>query len=104
MTGVGNLRNIFELVIDGFNQRAFTNQHSLKQGHQPVFHILTSGGNQFEVLFEKVFKEFLGNIAFIAHQLTPQLTSQSWNGLSVINLAGSQTKSQNLALVIDDKM
>jgi hypothetical protein len=38
MTRMLNLRNVFELVNDGLNDRPFAQQELVRQMHEPVFH------------------------------------------------------------------
>jgi hypothetical protein len=66
MAGVLDLRDVFQLVIDGLDDRAFTQQQLVKQRQQLVFHILTQLGNQLHTLLPELCKECLGNVAPVA--------------------------------------
>ena len=46
MAGMLDLRDVFELVIDGLDDRAFPQQQLVKQRQQLVFHILTQLGDE----------------------------------------------------------
>jgi hypothetical protein len=37
-----NLRDIFELIIDGFDDRSFSEQQLILQAHQLVLHVLAN--------------------------------------------------------------
>ena len=92
MAGMGNLRNVFELVIDGFDDRTFASQQLIHQGHQLVGHILADGGDELQPLFEELFKEALGQVAAIPAQLAPQLFGQTGTGLRSSHCQGSNKR------------
>ena len=69
MASMGNLRDIFELVINGFNNRAFARQNAIEQGQKTGFWgflLFLGQGNQLNALHQELFKEGLGDIALIA--------------------------------------
>ncbi len=47
VTGVLDLRNVFELIGDGFDNEAFTQQKPVREQHQLTFHILAQCGHKF---------------------------------------------------------
>lgn len=71
MARMFDLGDILELIVDGFDQRAFSQQNFVSHRHQFVFHILLDFSNELEVLFKKQLKQSLGDIAFIAKQFSP---------------------------------
>ena len=74
--------------------------------HQAVFHVLSQLGNQVNTVYEKLFKERLGDVAFISEKLAIDPFQQvgSRKRISVINVPGSENKIKNLSLIVDDKM
>jgi hypothetical protein len=51
-TSMLNLGNVFELVVDGFNEVAFTQEKLILEFHQAVFHVFTDAGNEFKGSFK----------------------------------------------------
>ena len=51
MAGMLDLRDIFQLVVDCFNDRAFTQRKCIKQRQQLVFHVVTYLGDELYALF-----------------------------------------------------
>ena len=66
MPGMLDLRNIFQLVIDGFDDIPFSEQDLVNQREQFIFHIFSDGSDELYPLLEKAFEERLRNIASIA--------------------------------------
>lgn len=64
-----DLANIFELVIDRFNDRSLTYQPFINQAHQRILHILAQSRDQLESqITEQLLKQWLGEIAFVADE------------------------------------
>ena len=47
MARMFNLRDVFELVNDGFDNGAFAQQDFIHQGHGHILHVGTDTGHQF---------------------------------------------------------
>ena len=52
-----NLRNIFELVINGFNDAAFSQQNLIEQGDDFGLHVFLELGDQFNCVLGQKFSE-----------------------------------------------
>ena len=63
-----NLRNVFELIINGFNDAAFSQQNLIEQGDDFGFHVFLELGDQFNVVHGQKFSELLGDVNFVAEQ------------------------------------
>ena len=77
MTGVFNLRDIFELVNDGLNDEAFTREELVFENDELILHVFAKGRDKLQTPCEELFKERLGEIAAVADQLSPQFLGQS---------------------------
>ena len=53
-----NLGNIFELVINGFNNTAFSQHNFVEQGDDLGFHIFLEFGDQLNIIQGQKFSEF----------------------------------------------
>ena len=51
MSCVFNLGNVFELIVDGFDERPLPQQYLVDQGHESVVHVAANGGHQLHALF-----------------------------------------------------
>ena len=65
MARMFDLGDILELIVDGFDQRAFSQPNFVGHRHQFVFHILLDFSNELKVLFKEQIEQSLGDIAFI---------------------------------------
>ena len=63
--------DVFQLVIDRFDNGTFPQEEFIHQGHQLIFHVFVEFGDQLQMLLEQQIKECLGNIPFIAKELAP---------------------------------
>lgn len=72
MATVLNLGDILELVMDCFDKGALAQHEFVPQWHQPRFHVAANAGNKLDVLLQQLFKQGLGEIAFVTKQLAEQ--------------------------------
>ena len=52
MSRMGNLGDVLELVIDGFDDRSFAKQDLVHDRHQAILHVFSQAGNQLHILFK----------------------------------------------------
>ena len=57
MSRMLNLRNVFKLVINGFNDAAFSQQNLIEQGDDFGFHALFELGGPLNVVHGQKFSE-----------------------------------------------
>ena len=72
MAGVFNLRNVLELVVNGFNNPAFAQPQLVEQGDEPVFHSGPHVGDKRQALVEQCFKQRARDIAFVREEFAEQ--------------------------------
>ena len=48
MTGMLDLHDVFQLIVDDFNNRPFAQQQLVGQRHQFVMHVLAELGDQLQ--------------------------------------------------------
>src|SRR6266567_2471412 len=104
MTRMLDLRNILELVDNGFDNRSFAQQELIRQMHELVFHVFAQPSDELESLFKEQSSQGSRDIAAIPKQLAPQTSDHLGNRLTVINIAGSQTTGQQIAAVVDSQV
>ncbi len=69
-----NLRNVLQLVDDGFNDGAFAEHQTVIEGDQSLFHVALEFGDELNACgFEQLFCQLLRDIALVGKHLTKQL-------------------------------
>jgi len=82
-----NLRNIFELVIDDFNNGPSSQHNFVGKHHQSIFHVLSDPSNQFQALLKKFFKQGLRNVTFVTKHFNEKTFAQGWHRSPIIDIA-----------------
>ena len=74
MTGMLNLRDVFELIHHAFNDGSFPQEQFVHPRQQTVFHVFAEFGDELHSeRVEEVFKKWLRDIAPIRDQLTKEV-------------------------------
>jgi hypothetical protein len=53
MSGMFNFADIFQFVVNCFNNRSFPEKYFISHCHQAVFHIVFDTGNQVQTILKK---------------------------------------------------
>ena len=61
-----DLGDVFELIVDRFDQRTFAKEDFIQQGHQLVVHVLANLSDQLQALLPELAKQFGGNVTLVA--------------------------------------
>jgi hypothetical protein len=87
VASVLNLGDVFELVMDGFDNSALAEQELIPQRQELRFHVLANGGNQLQALLEEGIKQLLGEIALVAEELAREPLGQlgHWGARSSVS-------------------
>jgi hypothetical protein len=105
MAGMLDLADVFELIIDGLDDRPLAQEGFVRQREQAVVHLLAQFGDEMKPLGDQeLLGERLGKVAFVCKEVAEELLDQLGNGSSIINVARRQAKGQQLSLVIDDQV
>jgi hypothetical protein len=102
MTTVFNLGNVFQLIVDGFDQHPFAQEQFVVEPDQAWFHIPLDRGEQFYATLHQPRKPLFGQIAFITDQFAKEALSQLWNWAAIIHVARGEAASEEVAAVVDD--
>ena len=73
MPGMLDLRNVLQLVVDGLDDRAFSEQQFINPGHQAVLHILAQSSDQLNVFLKQLGKQILRNVASVCKELATEI-------------------------------
>jgi len=88
-----NLRDVFELIGDGFDDGTFAQKEFIRPVEQAVVHLLTQLGDEMQSMsHHQVLGQWLGEVAFVPKELADESFCQLGNGMSIINVARGQTK------------
>jgi hypothetical protein len=52
-----DLRDVFELVNDGLNNRSFAQQQFVRKVHQMILHVFAQPGDELEPVFKEQLRE-----------------------------------------------
>ena len=104
MAGVFDLLDVFDLIIDGFDNRPFAQQQFIGQGHEFVVHVLADFGDQRQTPIPQHLEELLGKVAPIPHELAGQALGQLRDRPAIIDVARGDLERQEFPPVVDDEM
>ena len=93
-----NLRDILQLVDDGFDNRALAEHQTVIEGHQSLFHVALELDEQLNApCFQELFCQLLRDISFVGKHFAKQLLQQFRHGRAVIGIARSQQDIEQLS-------
>ena len=105
VAGMLNLRDIFELIDDAFNDGPFAQKQFIHPREQAVFHVFLEFGDELDTeRLQELFKEWLRDIAAVCDQLPKQAFAECGNWFAIIHIAGCNLASQEFATLIDHQM
>jgi hypothetical protein len=85
VSGVLDLGDVLELVIDGFDDSALAQQELVEQRQQAVLHVASDRCDQMKSLHDQLPCKLLGDVTFVAEKLAGQASDQAWDRPSVID-------------------
>jgi len=100
-----DLRDVLQLVDDGFDNSALAEDQTVIEGHQSLFHVALEFGNELNACgLEQLFCQSLRDIAFAREHFAEQLLQQVWDRRAVIGVARSQDDVEQFASVVNHQM
>ena len=60
------LRDIFKLIVDGFNKSSFAKHNFVCHGHKRVLHVVFNFGYELDSVREQELKQLPSDISFIS--------------------------------------
>ncbi len=104
VAGVVNLRDVFQLVVNGLDDGPLAQQQLVHQGQQSVLHVLANRRDELHSLGKESFEELMRDIPLVSKALAEESFGQLRHRLAVIDITSGQKEGQDLALVIDHQM
>lgn len=99
-----NLRDVFQLVVNGLDNGTLSEEQLVGQVHQTIGHIFAHTRDEFQAMFPESEKEFVREIALIGKEFAKQALGEMGDGLPVIHIARREIKGEDFASVIDHQM
>lgn len=88
MPGMLNLRDVLELVNDGFDNGALADQQLVREPHQVVFHVASGFGKELDAIgLKESFCQRFGNIASVSEDFTVEVFKQGLYRFAVVSIA-----------------
>ena len=93
------------MIGNGPGDGSFAQETLVGPVEQTVVPLLAQFGDELQSLSDQqLLGQGLREIAFVAEKLAHQACGQLGNGMSIIDVARGQAKSQDLALIVDDQV
>ncbi|SDZ17720.1 hypothetical protein SAMN05421754_108311 [Nitrosomonas sp. Nm58] len=68
MTGMLDLRDVFQLIVDSLHDRTFTQQKFVKQRQQLASYVFTQLGDELHAFLPELLKEWLRDVALVTKE------------------------------------
>src|SRR5258708_6259960 len=95
-----DLGDVLQLIDNRFNNKPPSQKELIPQGQQPILHVGPEAGDQLNAFGQQGLGGFGSEVAFIAEEFAEQGVGQPGERRSVVGIAGSQLKGQDLAQVV----
>lgn len=83
-----DLRDVLELVIDGFHDSAFAEQEHVVVMQQATLHVGAGEGDELHLAgLQQLRHELLTDVAFVAKELAEEASGKGGHRLSVVAIA-----------------
>lgn len=99
---MSNVEDVFEWIVDGFNNATFAQQQLIKCVNILNLHVYQKCRYPLNAALRQQFARVFGNIVPVAKQIAGQGLDPFRHGFSVVNVAGRHPKIQDFTLVVDD--
>ena len=106
MSGVFNLCDILQLIIERLYQGAFSEQDFVRYAHQRVLHVILHFGYQLYAIKKEILEQGLPDILLVCVEFTLYILQEPFlfQRLTVVHVSRSEHEIENLALVIDNQV
>lgn len=96
--------DILEFVIDGLDERPFSEQHLVVQIHKRVLHVLPNPRDKVYVVNKKSLEKGLTYVPPVRKQLSEQFLSEVivFQRFAVVRISRCERPLYNLSAVVDD--
>jgi hypothetical protein len=100
-----DLTDVFELIVDGLDDGPLAQQELIREGEQPIVHFFAQLGDEAKSLGDQeLLRQRLREITLITIEAPKEPAGEFRNRAPIIDIAGSQTEGQQVALGISDQV
>ncbi len=99
-----NLANVLQLVVDGLNDRSFSQQDFVDELDETLLHVLAGFGHQLQSAIVELLEQLLTDVTSVAEELTQSALSHFWHRLAVVGVCGRELKCQQFATRVDNQV
>ena len=104
MTTMFNLRNIFQLVVDGLDQHPLAQEQLIVELDQARLHGALDRGQQLYSLLQQPRHQLFGEVPLLSHEFPKEARSPLGNRAAIIHIPGREAACQHLTLVVDHQV
>lgn len=96
--------DVLEFVVDGLNERPFSEQYLVVQVHKRVLHVLPDFRDKVYVVNKKSLEKVLAYVAPVRKQLSEQFLSEVlvFQRFAFVRVSRCERPLYNLSAVVDD--
>ena len=100
-----SLSDVFELIVDGPGDGPLAQQELIREGEQPIVHLFTQLDDEAKSLGDQqLLRQRLREITLLTIEAPKEPAGEFRNRAPIIDIAGSQTEGQQVALGISDQV
>jgi len=98
-----NLANVFEKIIDAFDDGTLAQENFVSHGHELVLHVFPELGDKLNAIIPKFGKQRRGEIAPVGENLAEHIACELADDspVPVVHIAGRNAESNDFTFVID---
>ena len=106
VSGVLNLCDVLQLIIDRFYQNPFSQQDSVCYAHQGILHVVLHFGYQLYAAREKILEQCLANIPFVCTELILYVLQELFlfQRFTVIHISGREHEIEDFPFATDNQV
>lgn len=106
MSGMFNLGDIFQLVIDSFDYRSFAEQYPVIHRPDSTFHVAFKPGYQLYAVNEEFTEQVFADVSLVSDEFAINELYERlyFQGFTVIDITRCYHEVQNLSFVIANQM
>ena len=106
MSGMYELRLVFEQVVDGLNDIPLSEHHFIIKGHEPVLHVGLNSMYKLYTVIKQGVKQLWRNVSSVRKDFPIQFLGQDFPHfwIPVVNISSCKTECYDFSPVITQKV
>ena len=87
VSGVFDVRNVFQLIVHRLNDKSLFQDGSIPQGHELFFHVLSNRSDQLNAFVQQLSRQCFADVAFVTVEFAKERVGHFCHRFSVIHIA-----------------